>query len=281
MSRVLGKQYESNAAAASATLTLQAAVNDAGNKGRRLILMRPHGGVPTFLVFNYQHSNTKLSCGRCLNWPWHSQRMGCLCRNMSWSTRMAHRHHLYPRTRCSCAAAEELSEVHDVLIDVYAWWSRFVVASRSFLIFFCFFHCPPFFFGRILTHVHNRLRWRPHCCQITRHTFRPLREKKYAFKYCRQTIDDVDYVWPVTSLAFHPTFNTFASALSDGTMSILDHKMEKRSRQYPKFPGPVAQQGLQPRRRGIVKVDFRRSGTHHVIIRDKISKSLGASPKLA
>jgi cell cycle arrest protein BUB3 len=65
-------------------------------------------------------------------------------------------------------------------------------------------------------------------------------EKKYAFKCHRQTINDVDHVWPVNSLAFHPTFNTFASAGSDGTVSIWDHKVKKRLRQYPKFPGPVA-----------------------------------------
>jgi cell cycle arrest protein BUB3 len=29
-------------------------------------------------------------------------------------------------------------------------------------------------------------------------------EKKYAFKCHRQTIDDVDHVWPVNDLAFHP-----------------------------------------------------------------------------
>lgn len=29
-------------------------------------------------------------------------------------------------------------------------------------------------------------------------------EKKYAFKCHRQTIDEVDHVWPVNSLAFHP-----------------------------------------------------------------------------
>ncbi|KAF8958904.1 WD40-repeat-containing domain protein [Flammula alnicola] len=65
-------------------------------------------------------------------------------------------------------------------------------------------------------------------------------EKKYAFKCHRQTIDDVDHVWPVNSLAFHPVYNTFASAGSDGTVSIWDHKVKKRLRQYPKFPGPVA-----------------------------------------
>ena len=34
--------------------------------------------------------------------------------------------------------------------------------------------------------------------------------------------------------------NTFASAGSDGTISIWDHKVKKRLRQYPKFDAPVA-----------------------------------------
>lgn len=65
-------------------------------------------------------------------------------------------------------------------------------------------------------------------------------EKKYAFKCHRQTIDEVDHVWPVNSLAFHPIYNTFASAGSDGTVSIWDHKVKKRLRQYPKFNSPVS-----------------------------------------
>ncbi|RDX42913.1 WD40 repeat-like protein [Polyporus arcularius HHB13444] len=64
-------------------------------------------------------------------------------------------------------------------------------------------------------------------------------EKKYAFKCHRQTIDDVDHVWPVNALAFHPVYNTFASAGSDGTVSIWDHKSKKRLRQYPKYNSPV------------------------------------------
>jgi WD40 repeat protein len=50
----------------------------------------------------------------------------------------------------------------------------------------------------------------------------------------------VDHVWPVNSLAFHPSYNTFASAGSDATVSIWDHKVKKRLRQYPKFRGGVA-----------------------------------------
>ncbi|KAG5645741.1 hypothetical protein DXG03_005437 [Asterophora parasitica] len=65
-------------------------------------------------------------------------------------------------------------------------------------------------------------------------------EKKYAFKCHRQTIDDVDHVWPVNALAFHPTYNTFASAGSDATVSIWDHKVKKRLRQYPKFSNPIS-----------------------------------------
>ncbi|KAJ4477524.1 WD40 repeat-like protein [Lentinula aciculospora] len=89
-------------------------------------------------------------------------------------------------------------------------------------------------------------------------------EKKYAFKCHRQTIDGVDHVWPVNALAFHPlyvtyshrsmflnpkypvtltfsvSYNTFASAGSDGTVSVWDHKIKKRLRQYPKFNNPVS-----------------------------------------
>ncbi|KAF8191433.1 WD40-repeat-containing domain protein [Mycena galopus ATCC 62051] len=63
--------------------------------------------------------------------------------------------------------------------------------------------------------------------------------KKYAFKCHRHTVDDVDQVYPVNSLAFHPVYNTFASAGSDATVSIWDHKVKKRLRQYPKFNNPV------------------------------------------
>lgn len=67
-----------------------------------------------------------------------------------------------------------------------------------------------------------------------------VQEKKYAFKCHRQTIDEVDHVWPVNALAFHPVYSTFASAGSDGTVSIWDHKVKKRLRQYPKFNNPVS-----------------------------------------
>jgi cell cycle arrest protein BUB3 len=34
-------------------------------------------------------------------------------------------------------------------------------------------------------------------------------------------------------------FNTFASAGSDGTVSIWDHKVKKRLRQYPKYSAAI------------------------------------------
>ncbi len=37
----------------------------------------------------------------------------------------------------------------------------------------------------------------------------------------------------------HHRYNTFASAGSDGTVSIWDHKSKKRLRQYPKYHSPV------------------------------------------
>ena len=36
-----------------------------------------------------------------------------------------------------------------------------------------------------------------------------VRDQKYVFKCHRQTIDDVDHVWPVNALAFHPVYVLF------------------------------------------------------------------------
>nr|GAT53707.1 predicted protein [Mycena chlorophos] len=66
-----------------------------------------------------------------------------------------------------------------------------------------------------------------------------VQAKKYAFKCHRHTVDDSDHVYPVNALAFHPIYNTFASGGSDATVSIWDHKVKKRLRQYAKFNNPV------------------------------------------
>ncbi|KAG9046073.1 hypothetical protein FS837_005149 [Tulasnella sp. UAMH 9824] len=69
-------------------------------------------------------------------------------------------------------------------------------------------------------------------------------DKKYAFKCHRQAVDGVDLVWPVNSLAFHPKYNTFASAGSDGTVSLWDHTAKKRLKQYPKYASAVTAIGF-------------------------------------
>ncbi|PVG01361.1 WD40 repeat-like protein [Serendipita vermifera] len=63
--------------------------------------------------------------------------------------------------------------------------------------------------------------------------------KAYAFKCHRKAVDGNDHVWPVNSLAFHPVYHTFASAGSDGLVSIWDHTAKKRLRQYPKYHNAV------------------------------------------
>jgi len=63
--------------------------------------------------------------------------------------------------------------------------------------------------------------------------------KKYAFKCHRQTVDGLDHVWPVNALAFHSVHHTFASAGSDGIVSVWDHTAKKRLRQYPKYHNAV------------------------------------------
>ncbi|KAF8331289.1 WD40 repeat-like protein [Cantharellus anzutake] len=59
--------------------------------------------------------------------------------------------------------------------------------------------------------------------------------RKYAFKCHRLAHPEGEFVYPVNALAFHPTYNTFATGGSDGTVSIWDHSAKKRLRQYPSF----------------------------------------------
>jgi len=100
--------------------------------------------------------------------------------------------------------------------------------------------------GRLtLTHIGHRL-----CDRVGVEYIDPSSEVQdhiYVFKCHRQTIDDVDDVWPgnplvsvlCTSFPFFIShtpsqcqhlparYNTFASAGSDGTVSIWDHKVKK------------------------------------------------------
>ncbi|KAK3114006.1 mitotic spindle checkpoint protein Bub3 [Teratosphaeriaceae sp. CCFEE 6253] len=82
----------------------------------------------------------------------------------------------------------------------------------------------------------------------------------YAFKCHRQTVQapsaasggaeqqgegeaevqEVDVVYPVNALAFHPVHGTFATGGGDGVVCVWDAKTKRRVRQFPKFAGSVA-----------------------------------------
>ncbi|EAW06740.1 WD40 repeat domain-containing protein [Aspergillus clavatus NRRL 1] len=64
--------------------------------------------------------------------------------------------------------------------------------------------------------------------------------RKYAFKCHRQTADEVDVVYPVNTLAFHPIHGTFASGGGDGVVALWDGIAKRRIRQYQKYPSSVA-----------------------------------------
>lgn len=64
--------------------------------------------------------------------------------------------------------------------------------------------------------------------------------RKYAFKCHRQSQDDVDVVYPVNALAFHPIYGTFASGGGDGVVALWDGIAKRRIRQYQKYPSSIA-----------------------------------------
>jgi cell cycle arrest protein BUB3 len=76
-----------------------------------------------------------------------------------------------------------------------------------------------------------------------------VQSKRYAFKCHRRpspTEKDVDQVWSVNSLAFHPTYGTFASGGSDGTVCFWDHTAKKRLRQTPRYREAVSALAFDP-----------------------------------
>jgi cell cycle arrest protein BUB3 len=64
--------------------------------------------------------------------------------------------------------------------------------------------------------------------------------RKYAFKCHRQPVDDVDVVYPVNAIAFHPVHGTFATGGGDGVVAIWDALAKRRIRIYPKQASSVA-----------------------------------------
>lgn len=68
-----------------------------------------------------------------------------------------------------------------------------------------------------------------------------VQAKKYAFKCHRETVDGVDVIYPVNTLAYHPVHKTtFASGGGDGTVALWDGATKRRIRQYQKFPASIA-----------------------------------------
>lgn len=64
--------------------------------------------------------------------------------------------------------------------------------------------------------------------------------RKYAFKCHRQPEGDVDVVYPVNAIAFHPIHGTFATGGGDGVVAIWDAIAKRRIRIYPKVTSSVA-----------------------------------------
>ncbi|KAL7425158.1 mitotic spindle checkpoint protein Bub3 [Cryptotrichosporon argae] len=69
---------------------------------------------------------------------------------------------------------------------------------------------------------------------------------KYAFRAHRQTVDGVDYVYPINAIAYHPIHNTFASGGSDATLSIWDHTAKKRMRVFADYAPAVSALAFSP-----------------------------------
>ena len=86
--------------------------------------------------------------------------------------------------------------------------------------------------------------------------FDPEAQKKmYAFKCHRQTSttqdengeeQEVDIVYPVNALAFHPVHGTFATGGGDGVVAMWDAQTKRRVRQYQKLGASVAAMDFSP-----------------------------------
>jgi cell cycle arrest protein BUB3 len=67
--------------------------------------------------------------------------------------------------------------------------------------------------------------------------------RKYAFKCHRQPAPEggnIDIVYPVNALAFHPVHGTFASGGGDGFVALWDGIGKRRIRQYQRYPASIA-----------------------------------------
>lgn len=67
-----------------------------------------------------------------------------------------------------------------------------------------------------------------------------IQAKKYAFKCHRTTTNNVDTVYPVNCISFHPVFSTFATGGCDGVVNIWDGQHKKRLCQFKKYPTSIS-----------------------------------------
>ena len=60
--------------------------------------------------------------------------------------------------------------------------------------------------------------------------------KGYAFKCHRQKMQDQTFVFPVNTIAFHPTYGTFCTGGCDGTIHVWDGDRKKRISHFRTYP---------------------------------------------
>ncbi|KAJ1767619.1 mitotic spindle checkpoint protein Bub3 [Coemansia sp. RSA 1807] len=66
-------------------------------------------------------------------------------------------------------------------------------------------------------------------------------KSNYAFKCHRQPAEDnVDLVYPVNAVAFHPVHHTFVTGGSDGAVSLWDPDNKKRLKHYQGYPTSIS-----------------------------------------
>jgi len=67
-----------------------------------------------------------------------------------------------------------------------------------------------------------------------------IQGKKYAFKCHRAKNGDIEEVYPINAISFHPTLGTFATGGCDGMVNVWDGKNKKRLSQFRKYPTSIA-----------------------------------------
>lgn len=69
---------------------------------------------------------------------------------------------------------------------------------------------------------------------------------RYAFKCHRQTIDGIEYVYPVNALAVFPRWASFATGGSDGQVHIWNRDGKRKLKTFPSFPTTISQLAFSP-----------------------------------